>query len=83
MRRARRNLYALKRERREKREYTMGSRPFLNRIGYTLIPCITRGPDKNVSKYTICMIWMRKGGNLHLRQISSSVAFAGSQNAPK
>ena len=30
MRRARRNLYALKRERREKREYTVGSRPFPN-----------------------------------------------------
>ena len=60
MRRARRNLYALKRERREKREYTVGSRLLPNRIGYvigTLIFWVTRFSDNNVSKHAICMIW--------------------------
>ena len=36
MRRARRNLYALKRERREKREYIVGSRSFSNRIRFPI-----------------------------------------------
>ena len=44
MRRARRNLYALKRERREKREYIVGSSPYSNRIGYTLIPFVMQFP---------------------------------------
>ena len=84
MRRARRNLYALKRERREKREYTVGSRLLPNRIGYvigTLIFWVTRFSDNNVSKYAICMIWDQ--GNSHLQRISSNEAFTRSQNAPK